>query len=360
MRRFVADEAGIALKGPIRLLTNLRYFGHGFNPVSFYYCFDEAGEKVEVIVAEVNNTPWGEQYCYILPDSHNKGSATSKRFLLDKRFHVSPFMDMNIDYDWHFKTPAERLVVHMKNFQQDKLLFDASLSLQQQPVNGVNLAGALTPLPTDDRQDSNRHPLPGTAPVAEESTVLPTPRQTGGTEPGEKTMKPAALCIDKRDAEASKQGIFSAYAKRILLKQLEKLQHGELILNDGSNQYIFGHQDDRLPRAIAVTVHDQSFYSSILINGGLGAGEAYIDGSWTCEDLTGIVELFICNRNYLEGSGLGMRWFAKPLQLLQRLYAAQYPERQSPQYSGALRPWQRPVRIVPRQDHDVFLRNFSS
>jgi DUF1365 family protein len=147
VRRFVADEAGIALKGPIRLLTNLRYFGHGFNPVSFYYCFDEAGEKVEVIVAEVNNTPWGEQYCYILPDSHNKGSATSKRFLLDKRFHVSPFMDMNIDYDWHFKTPAERLVVHMKNFQQDKLLFDASLSLQQQPINGVNLAGALLRYP---------------------------------------------------------------------------------------------------------------------------------------------------------------------------------------------------------------------
>ena len=143
VRRFVANEAGITLKGPIRLLTNLRYFGHGFNPVSFYYCFDEVGEKVEVIVAEVNNTPWGEQYCYILPDAHNKGSATSKRFLLDKRFHVSPFMDMNIDYDWRFKTPAERLVVHMKNYQQDNLLFDATLSLQQQPINGINLAGAL-------------------------------------------------------------------------------------------------------------------------------------------------------------------------------------------------------------------------
>ena len=132
-------------------------------------------------------------------------------------------------------------------------------------------------------------------------------------------MKSAALCIDKADVEDRKPGILSGYAKRVLLKQLEKLQHGELILNDGVEQYIFGRQDDRLPRAIAITVHDRSFYSSILINGGLGAGEAYIDGSWTCEDLTGIVELFICNRDYLEGSGLGMRWFAKPLRLLQRL-----------------------------------------
>lgn len=147
VRRFVKHEADIALNGPIRLLTNLRYFGHGFNPVSFYYCFDESGEKLEVIVAEVNNTPWGEQYCYILPDTQNKGNATSKRFLLDKRFHVSPFMDMNIDYDWRFKIPAEKLVVHMKNYQQGEQLFDATLSLQQQAVTAINLARVLARYP---------------------------------------------------------------------------------------------------------------------------------------------------------------------------------------------------------------------
>ena len=147
VRRFVENETAITLKGPIRLLTNLRYFGHGFNPVSFYYCFDESGEKLEVIVAEVNNTPWGEQYCYVLPETNNKGNATNKRFLLDKRFHVSPFMEMNIDYDWRFKTPAETLVVHMKNYQQGEQLFDATLSLQQQPVTGINLARVLVRYP---------------------------------------------------------------------------------------------------------------------------------------------------------------------------------------------------------------------
>ena len=147
VRAFVQQEAGIRLTGPIRLLTNLRYFGYGFNPVSFYYCFDGTGDQVQAIVAEVNNTPWGQQYCYILPDAHNKGSVSVKRFLLDKRFHVSPFMDMNIDYDWRFKTPAEKLVVHMKNYQQGKKLFDATLSLQQRPINTINLAGALTRYP---------------------------------------------------------------------------------------------------------------------------------------------------------------------------------------------------------------------
>jgi len=145
--QFVKDETGIVLRGPVRLLTNLRYFGYGFNPVSFYYCFDETGEKLETIVAEVNNTPWGEQYCYILPESHNQGSAKRKRFLLDKRFHVSPFMDMNIDYDWRFTSPGEALVVHMKNYQQGEKLFDATLSLRQRPVNGINLAAVLVRYP---------------------------------------------------------------------------------------------------------------------------------------------------------------------------------------------------------------------
>jgi cyclopropane-fatty-acyl-phospholipid synthase len=132
-------------------------------------------------------------------------------------------------------------------------------------------------------------------------------------------MRTAALCIDKRDVEDRKPGILSGYAKRVLLKQLEKLQHGELILNDGTERRTFGRQDDRLPKAVSITVRDPEFYSSILVNGGLGAGEAYIDGYWTCEDLTGIVELFICNREYLQGSGLCMRWFTKPLQLLQHI-----------------------------------------
>jgi DUF1365 family protein len=67
--RLVAARTGSAPAGPVRLLTNLRYFGHCFNPVSFYYCFDEPGERVEAVVAEVTNTPWGERHAYVLePD----------------------------------------------------------------------------------------------------------------------------------------------------------------------------------------------------------------------------------------------------------------------------------------------------
>jgi uncharacterized protein len=147
VRDFVRNEAGVVLSGPIRLLTNLRYFGYGFNPVSFYYCFDASGERLEVIVAEVNNTPWGEQYCYILPESLNRGDERRKRYLLDKRIHVSPFMPMNLDYDWRFTLPGDKLVVHMRSFQHGEKLFDASLSLAQRPLKGGTLSVALIRYP---------------------------------------------------------------------------------------------------------------------------------------------------------------------------------------------------------------------
>ena len=56
-------------------------------------------------------------------------------------------MDMDIDYDWRFTQPGEKLVVHMKNNRQGEILFDATLALQERPVDGMNLAGVLIRYP---------------------------------------------------------------------------------------------------------------------------------------------------------------------------------------------------------------------
>jgi hypothetical protein len=61
--------------GPIRLLTQSRYFGYRMNPVSFYYCFDPDDKHVQTIVSEVNNTPWDERHCYILDRSNQTADS---------------------------------------------------------------------------------------------------------------------------------------------------------------------------------------------------------------------------------------------------------------------------------------------
>lgn len=140
VRDLVEQHTGRRPAGPIRLLTHLRYFGYGFNPVSFYYCFD--GERVESIVAEVNNTPWGEQHCYVL---NAPGPALHYQF--DKAFHVSPFLPMEVAYDWRFSPPGRTLDVHMSLRRQGAKLFDATMRLQREPLTGARLAAALLRFP---------------------------------------------------------------------------------------------------------------------------------------------------------------------------------------------------------------------
>ena len=147
VRDLVARETGRRPAGPIRLLTHLRYCGHVFNPVSFYYCFDEEDSEVETIVAEVNNTPWGERHCYVLPQSMNAGKHGHGRYFPEKSMHVSPFMQMDVDYDWRFNAPGRELTVHMENARQGRKIFDATLVLERREVNGPALAHALAAYP---------------------------------------------------------------------------------------------------------------------------------------------------------------------------------------------------------------------
>ena len=145
VRDLVEARSGARPAGPIRLLTHLRYFGYVMNPVSFYYCFDPSGERLETIVTEITNTPWGERHQYVLPAGAQ--DAPLKRFDFDKGFHVSPFMPMEIQYHWCFNAPADRLLVHMQNHRAGKLLFDATLSLRREPLGAGSLLRALAGYP---------------------------------------------------------------------------------------------------------------------------------------------------------------------------------------------------------------------
>ena len=122
----------------VRLLTCLRHFGHSFNPVSFYYCFD--GEELVAIVAEITNTPWNERHAYVLD------ARGQRRFEFEKDFHVSPFFGMDHTYRWLFTEPGESLTVHMEN-DTDRKAFDATLTLRRRAITGRSLAAALANFP---------------------------------------------------------------------------------------------------------------------------------------------------------------------------------------------------------------------
>ena len=139
VRKTILNRIGKSVKGPIRLLTNLRYFGYCFNPVSFYYCFNENDSEVEVIMAEVTNTPWKERHCYIITNENKNIETQNFHSKLEKKLHVSPFWGMDHKYEWLFSEPEKTLLVNMKNFKNENMVFDANLKLKRIPFNSENL-----------------------------------------------------------------------------------------------------------------------------------------------------------------------------------------------------------------------------
>jgi DUF1365 family protein len=147
VRELVRARTGWAPDGPIRLLTNLRHLGHGFNPVSFYYCFDADGRHLRAAVAHVTNTPWGDTHSYVLPcdgAAEDRGTAAVVAGAFDKRLHVSPLLGMEHRYDWRLTVPGERLAVHIATRGPGgETVFDATLALRRTEIGAAALRRTL-------------------------------------------------------------------------------------------------------------------------------------------------------------------------------------------------------------------------
>ncbi|MDB6062335.1 MAG: hypothetical protein JWM78_2438 [Verrucomicrobiaceae bacterium] len=143
VRAACAAVRGDPPRGPIRMLTNLRYFGFAMNPVTFYYCFDETAQFVECVLAEVTNTPWRERHHYVI-----EGAGTA---LIDSKFakamHVSPFHPLAMEYRWRGAQPDAHLPVHMENFFDGDCITDATLNLQRREITPRALHGLLLRYP---------------------------------------------------------------------------------------------------------------------------------------------------------------------------------------------------------------------
>ena len=144
VRKLVHARTGIDVEGPIRLLTNLRYLGFVFNPVSFYFCYDSDGETLQAVVADVTNTPWREKHAYVIPCVEGPNGY---RHECDKEFHVSPFMQMGMQYRWRINVVEKRLAVHIQNHDNDGQIFDAELDLKRHEFSYGRLCWFLVRFP---------------------------------------------------------------------------------------------------------------------------------------------------------------------------------------------------------------------
>ena len=127
----VKTQTGLRPAGPVRLLTLMRNFGYYFSPLKLYFCFDPGGQMVAAVVAEVTNTPWLEKHWYVLWEGNRFSRPDRLQFRHPKGFHVSPFMDMNAEYEWHMNAPGPRLTVYLASHREDQRFFDVTMVLRR-------------------------------------------------------------------------------------------------------------------------------------------------------------------------------------------------------------------------------------
>ncbi len=161
-RNAVEAASGARPTGPVRLLAGLRYLGHSFNPVSFYYCFDPPG-RVQAVVAEVQNLPWGERHAYVLRRGEQMGPVLSQE--IEKSLHVSPLMGMEQTYRVSASEPGTTLSVQIESRPRrgqgrgegadegaGGKTFDATLNLRRRELSQPLMAHLLARYPAHSLQ----------------------------------------------------------------------------------------------------------------------------------------------------------------------------------------------------------------
>lgn len=114
----------------VELLTHPRCFGFVFNPVSFYFCFDEK-EEIVAVVAEVNNT-FGQTHSYVVKNEDGLPINEMKFYKMKKELFVSPFFSVEGHYEFRFvhkKDPKkQKIAVFINYFKEGNLAFETSLT----------------------------------------------------------------------------------------------------------------------------------------------------------------------------------------------------------------------------------------
>lgn len=131
------EQTGKIFQGKVYLLTTLRQLGYTMNPISLYYCYESDNTEPAYVIAEVHNTPWGERHTYVLETS------STDRLLQGKEFHVSPFMPMDLNYEFSLPTPTSTLQVSIRLLKQEEPVFTANLDLCALPLTRESVRNLL-------------------------------------------------------------------------------------------------------------------------------------------------------------------------------------------------------------------------
>ena len=129
-------------------------------------------------------------------------------------------------------------------------------------------------------------------------------------------MTSTIIPVSDRVNDTAASGWLHRVARKLVLRQLAKITDGQLLVQEGDMQWVFGNLSLRLPAPVVVRIVNASAWLDFAFGGSAAAGEAYVKGYWECDALTNLTRLFVRNRGALEGFDANRRWLLYPLQQL--------------------------------------------
>ena len=127
-------------------------------------------------------------------------------------------------------------------------------------------------------------------------------------------MKSVSLASERHLNTTARPGVLDNFARQMVVKQLGRIQTGRLELVEDGSSITFGESEMQAELGARIVVRDRAFYSDIAFAGSVGAGEAYMRGSWQCDDLVNLVRILLRNRHVLDDMEKGTAWLTRSLQ----------------------------------------------
>jgi cyclopropane-fatty-acyl-phospholipid synthase len=123
---------------------------------------------------------------------------------------------------------------------------------------------------------------------------------------------PSRFTPGTRIVPAASAGMLAGIARRAVFSHLEKIERGSITVIEGS-EHAFGRPGGL---TATISVHNPAFYTDMAFGGSIGAGEAYMAGFWSADDLVTLVRIIVLNRRVLTDIEGGLAAFLQPLHWL--------------------------------------------
>ena len=286
-------ERGIDLEGGrVLLLTNLRTFGYGFNPVSFFYCYDPQ-DQLRCVVAEVANT-FGERRPYLLDQGNLVSNGGTSVWRQAKELHVSPFFGMDQTYEFALTEPGERVSARVDLYDGDERVFLATQSGTRADLTDAALAKTMARFPLMGQRVMGLIHLEALRLWRKGARFHTKPRFTGqsGSLPASgPPATPARPAL--RELPAPARWPFPVGPiRRLVTWGLSRPAGGviDLQMPDGVRRS-FG--DPTSPRRATLEIRSKDLYRRLATRRRIGIGEAYVAGDWDSDNLVALLETLL-------------------------------------------------------------------